>query len=74
MADVSVPIIAVNGLNDAGYVPVLCQKPDMEQFKNYITNLIKQDGLYYVSSWNRRSVSQAGKDIELLVAASTSND
>ena len=74
VADVTVPILAVNGLNGAGYVPVLSQKPYLEHVKNYITTLIKQDGLYYVSSWNRRSVKDGAEETKRLVAASTSND
>ena len=74
VADVTVPILAVNGLNFAGYVPVLSQKPYFEQFKNYITDLVKEDGLYYVLSWNRRRIKMKEEPTTRLVAVSHSND
>ena len=53
VADVTVPILAVNGLNCAGYALVLSQKPYIEQFKHYITDLVKEDGLHHVITWSR---------------------
>ena len=74
VADVTVPILAVNGLNSAGYVPVLSQNPYLEQFTHYITDLVKEAGLYYITSWNRSSTNKNNNGTKHLIAGSTSSD
>ena len=50
VTDVRGPILSVNGLNKTGYSPVLSEEPYLLHFKDYITKLEKDDGLYYVVS------------------------
>ena len=74
VTDVTVPILAVNGLNCAGYVPVLSEKPYLEQFKNYITKLQKESGLYYLVTFDRTKGKVDGEGTKHLIPGTTSSD
>ena len=68
VADVTVPIFAVNRLNSAGYVPVLSEKPYLERFKHYITELQKESGLYYLISMDRAKTNIEKEGTKRLIA------
>ena len=53
VTDVGGPILSVNGLNKTGYSPVLSESPYLLYYKDYITKLEKDDGLYYNVSYGK---------------------
>ena len=74
VTDVGGPILSVNGLNQSGYSPVLSEKPYLEQFKHYITELKKESGLYYLISMDRSKANIGQEESKRLIAGTTSSD
>ena len=49
------PILAVNGLIRTGYPPVLSKSPYLRYYKDYITKLEENEGLYYIIAYDRKN-------------------